>query len=379
MKFFDDFTSQFNKDGMTVCGDHTLCARKPFGTFYVLCDGVGSGVYANISAIACSARLMQMLTDGISPRAACGTVAASMHRARREKIPFCAFTCAAVAPDGQYFAYNYEAPEPVLLRGGTAALMQPNFYEAGGEQYGECTGGLELGDGLLLFSDGVSQAGLGGRRLGLGNAGVAQRANEWLQQDTPIYKLPEKVTALCAEISGGRYEDDTTAALLRCRAAEPLVILTGPPTKKSMDAEVVDRFLAAPGRHVICGSTTADIVSRRTGRPVELSRGPASPGSAPEYEMEGIDMTTEGAIMLSQVGNIILEPEESYVEDSPAERLATLMKDADVITFMNGAVVNDAHQALLFKEVGVHPRERAVRELAEKLAALGKLVEIEKY
>ncbi len=379
MKFFDDFTCAANKDGMAVCGDHTLCRRTQSGTFYVLCDGVGSGVYANISAITCAARLMQMASDGVPLHTVCATVAASMHRARSERIPFCAFSFAQIMADGRFLVYCYEAPEPVVILNGAAAVLTPHIYKAGPEEFGGASGKLETGDGLLLFSDGLSQTGLGGGGFGLGSAGVAKRVNDWLSEDVRLRELPKRLLGLAKDLSGGRNEDDVTAGLLRCREADRLVVLTGPPSRKSLDAQVVERFFSLPGKHVVCGSTTADVVARCTGTKVALAGGAGGDGSPPEYELPGVDMTTEGAVMLSRVNNIIDEPEENFVDDTPVERLAMLMQEADAITFINGTVVNRAHQATLFRELGVLPREAVIKTLSDKLSARGKLVEVERY
>ena len=88
MKFFDDFRCQKNKHNHAVCGDYTLCERTETGTIYIVCDGIGSGIYANISAINCASRILELFRSGITIRVISEMVAASMHRARKEDIPF---------------------------------------------------------------------------------------------------------------------------------------------------------------------------------------------------------------------------------------------------------------------------------------------------
>ena len=102
MKFFEDTVSQRNKYNQSVCGDAVLCDRTVESTVFVLCDGIGSGVYANIAAITCANRLMELARSGISMRSVCELVAESMHRAREEQIPFAAFTAVKVLKDGQF-------------------------------------------------------------------------------------------------------------------------------------------------------------------------------------------------------------------------------------------------------------------------------------
>ena len=73
----------------------------------------------------------------------------------------------------------------------------------------------------------------------------------------------------------------------------------------------VKRLLAAEGIKVVCGSTTADVVARQMGKELQYAPPSASMNEPPEYHIDGIDLTTEGAIMLNQVYNILDEPPES--------------------------------------------------------------------
>ncbi len=379
MKFFDDILCQKTKSGYSVCGDACMCERTAEGTVYVMCDGIGSGIYANIAALTCAGRIMELFRRGMSIRAASEMVACSMHRARTEDIPFSAFTAAVILPDGQFIIYTYETPSAILLQDSSASVLKPRLYTAGHEVIGEATGTLHMGDALILASDGITQAGLGhGYTMGIGTEGVVAYINRSFNADEGIDKLPERIVELCAGASEGRYEDDTTLALLHCREANQISVLTGPPSRSAMDHDYVETFISLPGRKVICGSTTTDIVARELGKKVETISLGSALRTLPEYYVEGIDLTTEGAIMLSQVCNILDEPKEKFVENSTAERFCIMLKEADVVCLLIGNAMNDAHDALLFKQIGVRVRRKAIRQIVDKLRAAGKLV-TEKY
>ncbi len=379
MKFYEEIVSQNTKTGTLVCGDHTLCSRSAEGTVFVLCDGVGSGIYANIAAISCSNRIIELLNRGVSVRSAAETVASSMHRARTEDVPFSAFAAAVILPDGQFKVYTYEAPEAMIIKNGTASVLKPEFFTAGYEVVGEATGSLDIGESVVLCSDGVTQAGLGhGHGFGIGIENVSAYINRILLPGSDIDELPGSITKMCAELMGGKYEDDTTLAVLHCREANELTVMTGPPSKPSMDREYVTKFMSMPGRKAVCGSSTADIVARETGRTVRMIKTGNAFGTPPEYEIEGIDLTAEGVIMLNQVYNILGESIENFTENSAVERLCMMLLEADVIHLMIGNAMNDAHEAMLFKQVGVRVRRTAVKLIAGKLREMGKLV-IEAY
>ena len=379
MKFFEDIVKQKPKHNQIVCGDTFLCERTLESTVFVLCDGIGSGVYANIAAITCANRLIELSRGGISMRSACRTVADSMHRAKEEDIPFSAFSAVKILNDGQFIVYNYEAPSPILLKGGIARTLKPTFHQAGYEVIGESSGILDIGDGLMLISDGVTQAGLGhGHSFGIGADGIEKYVNRKMNHGENLYGIPDDILEMSAEVCGGYYGDDTTVAILHCRTASQLTVLTGPPAHRSRDREFVEKFMSMPGFRVVCGSTTADIVSRELDREVKLVRPGTSFDSPPEYGIEGIDMVTEGAVMLNQVYNILEETSDQFIENTVVERLCSLMQNVDVITFLIGNAINDAHTSLVFKQMGVRPRHTTVKLIAECLRKMGKLV-IEEY
>ncbi|NLB61068.1 MAG: SpoIIE family protein phosphatase [Clostridiales bacterium] len=379
MKFFDDIIVQDNKKGYSVCGDFCVRERTAAGTVFVLCDGIGSGIYANIAAISTANRMIGLIRGGVSVRAAAETIVASMHRARTENIPFAAFSAVYILPDGKFTAYIYEAPNPVLIKNNTAISLMPRFYTTGFEAIGEVMGTLQLDDSLLLFSDGVSQAGLAqGSSFGIGSKGVASFINKNYKSEDQAEELPERLLEMCKSVSGGTLGDDTTIALLHCREAEELTLLTGPPSRSAMDSKYAHDFIKSPGLKIVCGSTTTDIIARELKREVVM----LSPGNAfgqpPEYWIEGIDLVTEGAITLGQVYNILDEPKERLTGSSTAERLCLMLNEADMIHLMIGNAANTAHDELLFKQVGVQVRKATVKRIAEKLKEMGKLV-IERY
>ena len=378
MKFFEDIISQRNKAGQMVCGDICLCERRIEGTIFLVCDGVGSGVYANIAAIVCSERIMELIRSGTSARVATEMVASSMHRARTENIPFSAFSLCIILPDGTFTIYTYESPNAILYQNGSAGVLAPRYYTAGFEMIGEATGVMREGDALLLFSDGVSQAGLGhGHGLGIGSDGVASFINR-LQKNQSIRFLPEVITSMVTDLSDGKAEDDVSLGMLYCREAVHFSIMSGPPAKPSRDKSFVEEFINLPGQKAICGSTTSEIVSRVLETPIRMIVQGDSIGKMPEYHIEGVDITTEGAIVLNQVYNLLDEPIDKLMDNSVSERLCLMLKEADVIHLMIGNAVNKAHESVLFKQIGVRVRRSTIELISNKLKAMGKLV-IEVY
>jgi len=375
LKFFEDFVARAAKDKQIVCGDTYLCERTFDSTDFVLCDGIGSGIYANIAAISCAARLIELCKTGISMHTVCEMVADSMHRARTEDIPFSAFSVVRILHDGQFIIYTYESPAPIHIKDGIANPLKPHLSSTGFETIGESSGSLSHGDSIILCSDGVTQAGMGHSNIfGLGVEEVVHFVNQNLNRGIALSDLPKKIIEMTLQISGNRCVDDTTVAIIRCREATQMTMMSGPPSIKAKDRMFVEKFMSSPGTRVICGSTTTDIVSRELHKDARMVNEGASFGDPPEYEMEGVDMVTEGAAMLNQLHNILGENPERFIENSAVERLCTLLQKADVVHFLIGNAINDANSALIFKQLGIRPREKIIRLISDQLRKMGKLI-----
>jgi hypothetical protein len=378
MKFFKDYVFQGIKDGNSISGDYTILDRSENGTFFAICDGIGSGIYANIAAITCAARLKELFASGMSVRTASEMVAASMHRARTEDIPFSAFLATAIFPDGRYQIYTYEAPNPILIEGNSSKVLSPHFYNAGFEVVGELSGTLGEGDSLVLFSDGVSQAGMGyGYDFGIGSSKVSAFINE--NPDIDVAKLPQRIAMMGISVSEGHCHDDTTVGVLHSKRALEVALLSGPPSKRTLDRTYVQDFIRNPGKKIVCGSTTAELVARELGAEISVLRLGESFGEPPEYYVEGIDIVSEGAVTLNQVLNILEEPTGNLSDGTVVERICLALKEADVVTFIEGNARNAAHEELLFRQIGMRVRKTAIRLLAERLKKNGKLVVVKNY
>lgn len=376
MKFFEDSVLQARKRKHLVCGDYYLCSRSPEATLMILCDGIGSGVYANIAAITCGNRLMTLLESGRSLRSACAQVAESMNRARTEEAPFAAFVAVRILPGGQFSAYAYENPGPIFIHHGRAQACEQQFIALKYEIIAESAGTLEEEDCLLICSDGVTHAGLGGGfSTGWDIEGVVQEINAYLRQGNSMDRLLPRILHTSYLISGKAYWDDTSIAMVSCRPAAELSVLTGPPKHRADDRNAVEMFASLPGKKVICGSTTTDIASRMLKRPARIVSMNIMPDSPPEYTMEGIDLITEGAVTLNQAMNILEEKIDLDASDSPVFRLCQMLMSADVITFLIGGGYNAGQmEDTLFRQLGVKPRQKIIRKIADYLRDQGKMV-----
>ena len=59
--------------------------------------------------------------------------------------------------------------------------------------------------------------------------------------------------------------------------------------------------------------------------------------------MKGVDLITEGILTLTKTAKLLEEHAPLY-DSNPAERLARLLLESDIIEFVVGSRINEAHQ-----------------------------------
>lgn len=377
-KYVEIASAQAAKKPGGICGDFIITERTAEATTTIVADGIGTGIKARVAAVMCASRLMELIRVGFTLREACHKIVDTMHAARTTDIPFSAFSVCRVLVSGHATVMSYEIPSPILINNRLAAyLPKQRIFPMGLEMIGEVNCVLEYGDGIVMVSDGVSQAGLGQQyRMGWGVQGVCDFINGLLVQGTQMKDIPKKIVSNVRDISGATYGDDTTCSVLLCREAHVLNVLTGPPAKKSSDAKAVREFMEMKGSRIVCGSSTAELVARNLNVPIEIKNVSNAYHKPPSYDIKGIDYATEGAITLNQVYNILGEAPEKLEPDSSVSDLYRFFHASDTINFLVGTAANPGHEHIVFRQMGVYPRDVIVRLLAEKLKSMGKLVNI---
>jgi serine/threonine protein phosphatase PrpC len=370
--------AQTPKHAGEVCGDVVVCDRDEHATLLVVCDGIGSGIRANIAATLCAARLRTLIQEGLSLRHAVSRVAETMEQAKQDASTYCAFTAARILNDGSMTALSYEIPSPLLFSSQHVEPLPTRSLTVGKALLLETRCLLQPGEAILLVSDGITQAGIGTRfHQAWGVEGVARFLNQHQITRDTMDKLPGNIIQEAVRLGDGGTNDDMSVLLAMCRPSKTLTIFTGPPSEPLHDHDVVKHFLDTTGWKAICGGTTARIVSDYLGKPMVLDKTADSLIAPPSHHLEGIDLLTEGALTLNQVYNILDADPETFEEESGVTQLYYYMQTADRIHFIMGGSLNPATLHISFKQRGVLPRATIVPLLADKLRAQGKRVVIE--
>lgn len=378
--YFETITEQISKRIGKPNGDVCDSLRDKTSTIHILCDGVGSGIKANVAATMTVARMKELLNNGFSLRQAFANIVQTMEQARKKDLPCAFFSVARVLPDGIASILTYEMPEALFVsrRYSTPlkSIVQTSFEGIVGES--SCS--INKGEGILLFSDGITQAGLGkGYTHGWGIDGVNKYVNDLLMSGTDIVKLPKLVLKEARRIWQNKCEDDLTVSLLHCRNGKVVNLLTGPPVDRENDETVVMKFLNTEGVKIVSGATTAKIVARVTNKELDIDPGFKSLIAPPNYEIEGIDLVTEGAVTLNQLYNIWGEDMERLEKNSPVTVLFALLNVADRVNIFVGGSKNPAGEEISLKQTGILTREKIIPLLINCLRNDGKIINIETF
>lgn len=371
----DVVISQCAKRPGDACGDVVRVERSPAATLVVCADGLGSGIKANVSALFTISRLLGLMRGGCSLREAFSRLVSTLNAAREPGLPYAAFSIARLLPDGHATVLSYESPPPILVSYHTASVLSQHSFERDGAIIGEAQCRLEPHEGLLMVSDGVTQAGMGaGLPMGWQIHGVAKFARDQRHTGAPLHELPEAIQRHARKLWGAHQGDDITACLVACREGRVVTLFTGPPVNRRDDLKTVRRFLATPGAKVICGATTARIVADYLGHELKVSEDSLDGIAPPYYTLEDIDLVTEGAVTLNQVYNVLDADIRQLPPNSGVGKLCQLLREADRIDVLVGQASNVAGEDIVFRQQGILPRTTIIPLLVDKLRHMDKLV-----
>jgi hypothetical protein len=290
-------------------------------------------------------------------------------------MPYCAVSAARIRNDGQATILTYEAPQPVLLGQGIATVLPQKPIVIENTILHEHTCYLVPGEGIFLFSDGITQAGLGGQIVGGWTSNfVAQYITRLITERIDSTDYCGRISDKAEQINHGHAADDASVLFVRCRQGNSVTVLTGPPAEPAKDSSVVRKFLQAHSIKIVCGATTASIVAREGHKKLEMDEMPDSLIAPPRYKLENVNLATEGAVTLNQLSNLLDLDSAAFDEFNSVTELYDLLMQADRIEFLVGGRKNPGAGGISFCQKGILTREKIVPLVADKLRAKGKLV-----
>lgn len=369
--FIDRGYSSLNKKGEELCGDRVECDESGEYVTAVLCDGMGSGVKANILATLSSKILCTMLSHGVSLQDCIETLIGSLPVCRERGVAYATFSVCHIDREGKGKLLEFDNPAAILLRGGNALDLDREKTVVCGKNVYITDIDLRTDDALVITSDGVEHAGIG---MLLNFGWERPQIKDFLRRNVKPGMSARAIAATlcgeCNELYMNEPGDDTTVLGIKIREHAPTSVFVGPPIHKEEDDKYVSEFMALPGKKAVCGGTSSQIVARHLGTEVGTSFEFPDRDIPPIGFIDGIDLTTEGVITIRRVLELserYLDPSDiagkSFTKRDGATLLAKLLfEDSTDIEFFVGQSVNEAHAGL--------PIETTMKlKLIDKLAA----------
>lgn len=372
-----------NKHGEQLCGDFFQVFWSQKNQILVLSDGLGSGVKANILSTLTTRVLGTMIAHDIPLEECVDTVASTLPVCKERKLAYATFTAAAFKRDTDaLYLMEYDNPATLFFRGGKPARYPYSVRFVGDKEIHECHMNLQYGDVLIMMTDGVTHSGIGKHN----NFGwESQEIRDWLVEHDTCSKSPEEICldiiTHCQELCDGSMDDDTSVAVMKFGHRRTVNIIIGPPKNPADDTKVLDLFFGKAGRHIVCGGSTSNMVSRYLGKPIEVQYGTGT-GDVPDMaSIEGVDMVTEGVITLEKVLEQLkicfeerLPLRELLEQNDPASLLTRLLiLDCSDVNIYFGMAANEAHADI---GIAFEKKLKIVRDLEAILQQYQKIVRL---
>jgi hypothetical protein len=354
--FIESEYYQLYKNKQQVCGDVFLQhkVKDQDRIISVLSDGLGSGIKANVLATLTATMAINFISNSKEIRSTAETIMRTLPVCKVRKISYSTFTIVDIDKNGLTKIIEYDTPPFLLIRNNCQVKVNNTKIELKYHKnkedvlnYSEFT--AQMGDRIIFFSDGVSQAGMGTRRmpLGWGDDSIAEYVLNAIAKnnDVSARELARDIAVRANFNDGYKAKDDITASVIYFRQPRKLMLLTGPPFSPLKDTQISKEIDSFDGKKVICGGTTAKIVSRELNRPVHVDISRMDENVPPCCTMPGIDLITEGTYTLGKVMELLEnDTYNSYTDDNGVSKLCNYLLNSDIIYFIVGTRINQAHQ-----------------------------------
>lgn len=374
-----------NHYGEQLCGDHVEIVEEGKLKIIVLADGLGSGVKASILSTLTSKIISTMLAAGLSIRDAVETIAATLPICSERHTAFSTFTIIMISDNEFADIIQYENPNVVLIRNGAHLEFPTEEKHIGDKTIFHSS--LELCDGdiFISMSDGVLYASDDGV---MNDDWSREKLIEFIEPLSESNFTAKTLSSIILDeterLYGGKPFDDATVCILKLRQRQRLNIAIGPPKSSKDNRRMMSQFFAAEGKHIVCGGTTGRIASEYLGVSVFVHPDSPDPDIPPIYDIEGIDIATEGIITLDKVllyAKDYLSDNEyyeqwSYMKDGASLVARALFEDSTDINMLIGRAENPAHQDM---PINFDVKMQIISEIKDCLEQMGKTVKLSYY
>lgn len=380
-QFVETGWASANKHDETLCGDYFKLFENENKKVYVLSDGLGSGVKANILSTLTTTILGTMISHNMPLDECVDTVAAALPICRVRRLAYSTFTVLQLEKNMAYLV-QYDNPSAIILRKGKHLDYHTNVHFVGEKEIHESQVTLQEDDIIVLMTDGVINAGIG--KLA-SNGWEMDNLIDFLERldtnEMSASRIAASIVNGCLALSENSMDDDTTVLVIKVRERRAVNMLVGPPENKEEDNQIMKLFFAKDGTRVVCGGSTANAVSKYLNKPLRVIQDSGNEQVPDMGQIDGVDFVTEGIITLKKV----LEICNQYLEDSMI--LLTLCNQKDAASLLSlyliekatdiniyfGMAANTAHEGT---DIDFQTKLSLIKQLEECMLQMHKNIKI---
>lgn len=368
---------QKNHIGERICGDVFLTRKikEENRTVIVLSDGMGHGVKANLLATLTATMAINFTAEHKDVHKIAEIIMNTLPVCSERKISYATFTIIDIEDSGQTTIINYDNPECIIVRDNEE--FKPDWHtikldseDKRSNEIQACTFKALKEDRIVMLTDGITQSGLGKGKylLGFGwdNTRDMVLSQITAHPDISATRLASVIVNRAHSNDEYQSKDDISSVVVYFREPRKLLLCSGPPFDKERDEYLGNKVKEFNGKKIICGGTTADIISEKLNIPIEDTLEFDDPDLPPVSYMEGIELVTEGILTLSKVSGILEKyNERTELGKGPADSIIKLLLESDEINLCIGTAINVAHQ-----DPNLPVELEIRRSVAKKIASL---------
>ncbi|MGE5581545.1 MAG: SpoIIE family protein phosphatase, partial [Bacillota bacterium] len=238
--FIDTGWSSLPKFGEELCGDNVEIVKTVDAVVAVLADGLGSGVKANILSKMTAKIIATMLEKGAALEEVVETVGNTLPVCQKRLLAYSTFTIVRVRENGETYVVEFDNPPTFYIHGGRVANLSFREKEIFGKRIKETSFTAAPGDILVVVSDGIIHAGIGGvLNLGWQWGNVAEYLQRMVKPVISAQGFSQWLLAVCKQLYAERPGDDATVMTLQLRNPRTVSLAVGPPSSKADDERLI--------------------------------------------------------------------------------------------------------------------------------------------
>ncbi len=320
----------------------------------VLSDGLGSGIKASVLATLTATMASRFIVNYIDIKKSAQIIMKTLPVCKERKISYSTFSIVDIESDEHIRIIEYDNPPYILLRESRIMDVDKNLIKVKPRRKKESqlyfsNFKAEMGDRIILLSDGVTQSGMGTPTmpLGWGISELRMFVEQIISENKTISarELAKRIVKKAMANDSFRCKDDITCGVIYFRKPRNIMVMTGPPISKDKDKDLAAMIDTFDGKKVICGGTTANIVARELKRDIKVNLRDIDPEIPPPASMHGIDLITEGIITLGKVAELLeMGVKQDSQDGNAAQKLVYSLLNSDIVNFVVGTKINEVHQ-----------------------------------